>query len=510
MSSSSAALPAERWTGLTVVSLAVLSKGVSFLREPLIASTLGASSSADSYYVAIALPFIFFNLLGLPFSLWVTARLAAIDDNHGRTFYRRSLWLGWTIASVVSIALSMVAGPTVRLYAAGLEGDRFAEAVSLTELATIALPALVLQAIASGRLFAEGRFAAVYSWLAIGSFVGLIGMLILTPHYGAQGATIAFVATWWTSAIGLLLLSSSPNHPFRPPEGVPQWKRELGIGIVYRAVAMQVFFQGGALLTYSFASQLSVGEIAATLFASKIVMAIYETLVLTSGVLVFPRLAQFVQDGNEAGMGRVVMQALEWLIPLTMVLVVLLALGRTDIVAIIYSRRAFDERALVLVSNALVGFAPYIIGVALIEMLHRAMVLRGQIGGYVLVFGMALLANAIACWILVPRLGIIGVSLGSSIGALVAGLGLWAYAQDRLHSLDSKRIGLLGLRTLAAAAVALAILGVLRSHLFIASTLGGRVLVLTGTTLAGLAIFAVIMFALGYRGPSATEEGIST
>ncbi len=506
-SPSAGTLSAARWTGPTIVFLAILAKGLAFLREPIIASTLGASSSTDAYYVAIGLPFILFNLLGLPFALWVTARLAAVDLAHGQAFYRRSLWFGLTLSSLVSISLTVLARPIVHFYAVGLDGHRLAEAVLLTQLAGIALPALVLQALVSGQLFAERRFAAVYAWLAVGGLTGLLGVIILTPSYGARGATFAFVGTWWVSAIGLLF--SSYRQGARSTGMVATWREELGAGIVYRAVAMQIFFQGGALLTYSFASRLTAGEIAATLFASKITMAIYETLVLTSGVVVFPQIARFVQEGNEPAIGRALMRALEWLIPVTVVLVVLLALGRTEIVAIIYSRRAFDERALGLVSRSLVGFAPYVVGVALIEMLHRAMVLRGRLLGYLAVFGVGLLVNALVGVLLVPRVGITGVSLGSSLGALAAGCGLWAYANNRLQSLDSKRMGLLALRTLAGGAVAFAVVTSLQAYLVMPPTVLGRVLQLAGTMLAGIAAFVGAMFGLGYRLPfaSATEEG---
>src|SRR2546426_49401 len=98
MTESAAALGGAGWRiGVTVVLLAALAKGLAFLREPLIASTLGASSSSDGYYLAIGLPFFLYNLFGLPFSLWVTARLAAAGRSTAPgadAFYSRVLWWG--------------------------------------------------------------------------------------------------------------------------------------------------------------------------------------------------------------------------------------------------------------------------------------------------------------------------------------------------------------------------------------------------------------------------------
>jgi putative peptidoglycan lipid II flippase len=205
----------------------------------------------------------------------------------------------------------------------------------------------------------------------------------------------------------------------------------LGPDVAYRALVLQVFFQGNGLLVYSFASQLAPGDIAATLFAGRIIMAVYETIVLTAGVLVFPRIARFMHMRDDTAVDRAVTDALRRLVPAAVAFMVLLALFRGDLVGIIYQRRAFDERAAALVSQALLGYAPYILGTTIVELLHRAMVLRGRLMGYLAVFGGALLVNLIASVALVSRagLGVLGVSLASAIGVLAAGAGLWIYAR---------------------------------------------------------------------------------
>ena len=480
-------------------------KGLAFIREPIIASVLGASSSSDGYYLAIGLPFLLYNLFGLPFSLWVTARLAAVGGGSSRNaamaFYRHSLWGGLAASALVALALVALARGIVHVYASGLEGARLDEAAELAKLGAIALPALVVQAVASGRLFAQHRFATVYAWLVAGGVVGLVGVVGLTPRYGAAGAVVSFVASWWTSALALSLVSEVRSAGAGGEEGNAAWGADLGPGVVYRAVAMQLFLQGNGFLVYNFASRLAAGDIAATLFAGKVIMAIYETVVLTAGVLVFPRIARFLQQDDERSVGLAVKQALGWLIPVTAASMVLLAVSRAELVAVIYRRHAFDERAAVLVSQALLGYAPYIVGMALIEVLHRAMVLRGRIAGYFVVFGSAMLVNWVACVLLVPRLGIVGVGLSASIGMLTASGGLWVYADRRLASLRAQRLLLLVGRTIAATGVTLAALTVLRARLATPAELPARLLLLAGATFATAAIFAGVLFVLGYRWP---------
>ena len=492
-------------TGLSVVLLAVCAKGLAFIREPIIAAVLGASASSDGYYLAIGLPFLLYNLLGLPFSLWVTARLAAVGSGSSghaaQTFYRRSLWGGLGASVLVALGLVGLSRVLVHVYASGLQGSRLDDAAALCKLGAVALPALTIQAVASGRLFAEHRFRTVYIWLVAAAVVGLVGVVTLTPRYGAAGAVVSFVVSWWTSAVALSLVSQSRTAVTDGAEVGAAWGGELGPGVVYRAVAMQLFFQGSGFLVYNFASRLAEGEIAATLFASKVIMAIYETVVLTAGVLVFPRIARFLQQDDERSVGLAVKQALEWLIPVTAASMVVLAVSRTELVAVIYGRHAFDEHAVRLVSQALLGYAPYLVGIALVEVLHRTMVLRGTIGGYFLVFGGAMLVNTLTCILLVPRFGILGVAAAASIGMLAASGGLWAYADRRLPSLRAQRIPLLVGRTTAATGVALAVLLPLRSRLATPGTLPARLLLVAGASLGTALVFAAVMLLLGYRRP---------
>ncbi len=497
-----AASAAALWrTGLTMVMLAVLAKGLAFLREPIIASALGTSSSSDGYYLAIGIPFFLYNLFGLPFSLWVTARLSAATSRgaggEAGPFYRKALLWGGVVSAFVALGLALMSQEMIRFYASGLHGSRLEEAASLTRLGALALPALVLQGVCGGRLFAEDRFTTVYLWLAVGGVVGLVGVLLLIPTLGAAGGVFAFAASWWTTALALLALSL--RRPIGSAAGVVPWAEDLGQGVVYRAMTMQAFFQGSGLLVYTFASRLAPGEIAAALFGSKITMAIYETIVLTAGAFVFPQIARLLQERDERSVGHAVMEALNWLVPVTVAFMVLVAVSHRDLVNLVYHRRAFDERAVELVSSALFGYAPFVVGMTLVEILHRALVLRGRMIGYVAVFGAALLVNWAACLALVPSFGVMGVAFGSSIGVLFAGGGLWLYAHRRLPNWETQPIVLLVTRSAAAAAIALGAILPLRSRVAPADSFPSELLSFVSGALAVGTIFAGIMHVLGHR-----------
>ncbi|HTP52067.1 MAG TPA: lipid II flippase MurJ [Anaeromyxobacteraceae bacterium] len=491
-----------RWKTLPVIiALVGAGKGLSFLREAFVASQLGASASSDGYYLALAMPTLVYSLGALPFSMWVTARLSALRGLHASqqaaSFYSRVVMLGFGAGAVLALALAATAHIVVSLYAPGLDPARLDEAASLTRIGALAIPALALQAICNGRLYADGRFLPVYVWLVISSIVGLGVVVVSTPHYGAAAAVWAFVAAAWTSIVGPIAMTR-PTLMSPTAGTAPDWVEDLGVSVVYRALVMQVYFQACVMLTYGFGSTLPTGELAASQFGSKVQNAMYESLVVTAGAFVYPQIAHFLQKSDYAAARRTIVQALNWLLPATAALVVLLITCRREIVALIYERHAFDDRAAQLVGAALLGFAPGMIGLTLVEIFHRTMVLRGQLKGYVLVFGGALAVNWLCNHLLVPRLGVFGLTLSSSLSALVGGIGLLAYASRRLGVMDRQML-LLIIRTAIATGLALAAVTLLHGTMGIgASSLAELVTVAVSGVAVGL-IVLVALLALGHR-----------
>jgi putative peptidoglycan lipid II flippase len=277
--------------------------------------------------------------------------------------------------------------------------------------------------------------------------------------------------------------------------------------MISRAIALQVFHQVSGLLVYGFGSQLAAGGIAATLFASKVIMAAYETIVLTAGVMLFPRIARLVREKDDAGAGEQIARAFNWLVPVIAALMVVLVLFRQEIVSVIYSHRAFEQHAADLVTAALLGYVPALLALMFLEIQHRILVLRGRLMDYAVVVAAALSVNWAICLWLVPRLGVLGLTLGTSIGVLTTAVGLWVYAAHRLPQAGWKTLRVLAARAIPATALSLVIVGGARAWLGAPTSLGGRLAsIVTGGLAVGLLFLGTIL-ALERRLPWSTRSG---
>jgi putative peptidoglycan lipid II flippase len=466
-----------------------------------VAYELGTTASSDAYYLAFVLPTVLYNLGGLPFSLWVTARLAAEgsqDEARARAFYGRSVWRVFGIGLLCLLLVDMGAPVLMGLYAPGLEARRVVAGVAAARIGSLAIPALGLQAVSNGKLFARTQFTTAYGWLAASGVVGLSVVAVCTPTYGASGAVLGFVSASWVAALGALWSARDRTGPPRQL-GARVLSDDFGVGVLFRAVTMQLFFQGSLLMVYGFGSALPAGQLAASLFASKVQTAVYESLVVTGGVLVYPRIAESLHVRNHRAVWNAVVRALNWLFPASAAIAVLLMACRTEIVTLIYERHAFDDRSVLLVSNALLGFAPGILGLTIVEILHRAMVLRGRIAGYGVVFGVSLAVDWAACRLLVSHLGVMGITLGTSIGTVAAAVGLLVYAVMRLHMVSATEVLALVGRTLAGAVLGLAVLVIIRARAPLPRTVLGDLLFVGVGAATAVAILWVVLGLLGHQ-----------
>jgi putative peptidoglycan lipid II flippase len=491
-----------RWTGPAVILLIVGAKGLAFIREAVIAAQLGTSAASDHYYVAFAIPTILYNLGAVPYALWITARLASARTDVEARLYRSATLL--VIAVGVAVAAVILAATTllISVVAPGtLDGAEQASVITSTRIGALATPALAWQAIANARLFAEGRFTVAYAWVAAGGLVGLAVVGISVPAYGASGAIAGFVTGYWSAALGAAW--SAARHragSSRPDSGAPL--PLYGRQVVACAVVMQTFTQGMLLLAYVFGSRLPAGQLAATMFAGKVQVALYETLIVTAGVLVFPRIVRALRNNETERAWSIMTGALQWAVPTVTLLAVVLVVFRLDIVTVVYQRRVFDGGATTLVSTALLGLAPGLIGLTLVEIVHRGLVLRGRVSGYALILGTALLVNWVFCVAMIPRLGILAVTLGGSLAAVIAGLGLVADAARRIHA-ARKLLPLVALaaRSATAAVVTFAVLKVAYAVVSEPQTWEWQFVRLAVGGVLATAVFAGVLTMLGHQWP---------
>ena len=121
----------------------LISKGLGFLREVMIASKFGSGMETDTYFVAMTATVIIMGTLGTALNTTLIPIFSEIGENSGRRAQRRYLNNVLNLVVLITIILAIIAfliSPLIRVLAKGFKGEQFALAVRLNR---IGLPIII-------------------------------------------------------------------------------------------------------------------------------------------------------------------------------------------------------------------------------------------------------------------------------------------------------------------------------------------------------------------------------
>lgn len=291
----------------------MISRVTGFVRDVLIAATLGAGPVADAFFVAFKLPNFFRRLTGegamtVAFVPLYAGKLEE-DKAAARAFAGRiqAVLVSGLLTFLVVVEIFM---PWVMLaLAPGFAGDpeRFGIAVELTRITFPYLPLISLVALWGGMLNSLGRFGPMaaapilLNLILIGMMLGLGGMFETPGHLLAWGVSVAGLAQ--AVYVGSALFRSRALPPPVLPKLTPEVKRffKLALPAALGAGVVQV----NLLIDIVLASLLPEGSISFLYYADRVVQLPLGVVGVAIGTAMLPLLSRQVRaaelgDGNPA------------------------------------------------------------------------------------------------------------------------------------------------------------------------------------------------------------------
>lgn len=269
-----------------------------YLRDALVASQLGARSSADGYFFGIqfSLAFQALFLLGALAPALVPALRAVAGDRNEFAELAKALF-AWVVCATVAVSavLVLIAGPVVGLLGAGLDHAGRASAVAVIQTSVPMLPFVAAGVTASAILNVRGRFALPAAAWAISNLATAVLVLPLIRVAGSGGIGLA-----WT--IGNVLYVGLQIGPLQRAWEGGHWSLSMPAPVrrVFTSLwSISGFFamaQVGAIAERVIAANLGSGSISQISYAEK--LALIPTGVLAGAVstVVFPRLSGLAAD----------------------------------------------------------------------------------------------------------------------------------------------------------------------------------------------------------------------
>jgi putative peptidoglycan lipid II flippase len=354
--------------GLIVGAGILLGNVTGFFRVAVTAYLLGTHARADALAVAIG-PLDNLNSVIINTMLFAFVPMLLLRHEGDRTaLFARSARVFSLILLALSAAIALLAPRLIAILGPGLAAPERAQAVVLLRLLAPGTLFAGCAAIFSALLYTERRFLVpgLYQTCLNGGTIA--GALLLRNVMGVNGFAIGYTAG---AALQLLFTWSFSRDLRRAPRTalIPSLSSVLlkpGMFLAYAGL-----IAANIVATRAFATHAGPGMAAAFDYCMRCVSVVIAYLVYPVATTLVPEIAR-LRGTNET-------RKAYWLIDrgvaiMAVVAVASCAIGvllRTPVIAVLFERGNFTAESTQLVAGVFLGFAPSLIGWALLDLIAR-------------------------------------------------------------------------------------------------------------------------------------------
>ncbi len=431
----------------SVVSVLTLASRVTGLvREQLLGASFGAGLVADAYQVAFRIP----NLLRRLFAegafsqafvpILAASRTQEGDEATHRLMDAAATVLFWVL--MLTATVGVVGAPVlVWVMASGLPAEGFDHAVIMTRIMFPYILCMSLVALSAGILNTWKHFVvpavtpvllnlsvigagwwlspvleqrgipAIYGW-AIGVMVG--GVLQL----GIQIPALLRLGLMPKVGLGPAALKAAWGH-----EGVHRILRRMGPALLGVSVA-----QLSLMINTQIASRLAVGSVSSLTYADRLMEFPTALLGVALGVVLLPQLSSARAAGQDERYSSLLDWGLRLVVLLSLPCAVALVVFPEPLIAVVYHYRHFTAEHVANTTRALIGWGVGLVGIIGVKVLAPGFYAQQDTRTPVKIAVVVLVLTQVFNAVLVPHLGVAGLSLSiglaSSLNALFLLTGL--------------------------------------------------------------------------------------
>jgi putative peptidoglycan lipid II flippase len=444
------------------VSLArVIGLGLALTIGVISAGLFGTGAAKDCYLVAQMAPgFLTTFLVGGAYSslMVLLMEIRRAGDLVGQVRLTRTVLVDVLLAVAIPVALALVAPRAiVQLLAPGLPAEHVELSASLLRLTIVAVPCVVALALTRCLFEINMRFGVtstlglvtpVVSLVTLAAGAGSLGIYAL-----ALGPVLGSCLTWaLLTALRARVLGDPITVPASGgPEALTQgacrrrfWRSliPLSLGANYGQINL--------LVDNAFASYLPTGNIAALGFAFVLVSNTELLTTLSLAEVNFARLASSTQREPHQ-----LADAIRWGQRHMLLVTAPLAVGFVSfggpVVRLLFERGQFEAAATRAVSLLLACYSLKILFMGILAIDSQLLLVRGRVTRLTVAAMTAIAANAALNALLMPRLGVEGIALATTMATFLHVVIIARLARAEIDATQPRGSGFFGARVIACA-----------------------------------------------------------
>jgi putative peptidoglycan lipid II flippase len=411
-----------RIASLLLLLVTLLLKVSGLIRDQLITFYFGASSEADAYYAAFALPnmFILFLTTGMK-SAFVPSFIKYEEKNKGLS-HLQNVWKGTLLFSLLLSILFIVIAPVyIQLLFPNLTGDTAQMATIMTIIFLSSLLFVGVNAVLEAYFDAENKYYLSVLAQAI-VLLGTIGSaLLFADNIGAYAFAFGNLAGVILSLLFKLLLLL-PKRTLRL-EGKINWAENKRFFRIFIPVALTAMI-GQITLTIdtSFANRLGDSFVTYLNIAKNLTQFPQNIVGVTIGTIVFPLLAAAYTKGDMPGFKANITRGLQIMYFTLLPVLTGMMLLMPEIVSILFENGKFTAQHTEETSIAAYYYFGTILFYSLVIIVNNGFYTMEK-GHYMMRLGFLSIAlKLVLNYIFTESFGFIGIPLSSSVTGFIYAL----------------------------------------------------------------------------------------
>lgn len=494
----------------TISGMTLLSRILGFVRDFVIARSFGAGLATDAFFVAFRLP----NLLRRMFAEGAFSQafvpiLAEYKNQRGAAEAQLLISRVATVLGLVVLAISVIgaigAPLIITVSAPGFasDADKFALTVELTRITFPYIFFMSLVALAGGVLNTWSRFVipAFTPVLLNLSFIGMA--LFAAPYFEPPVLALAWAV--FLGGFAQLMLQVLPLKRIGLlPRFAPSLK-DPGVRRILKLMAPAILgvsvSQISLLINTIFASFLESGSVSWLYYADRLMEFPAGMLGVALGTILLPSLSKHHADADPKAFSSLLDWGLRLTLMLTLPAALALAMLAVPLISTLFMHGAFSADDALQTRSALLAYSVGLAGLILVKVLAPGFYARQDIRTPVRIAILTLAATQLMNLAFIVPLKHAGLALSIGLAScLNAGL---LYRGLRIRGIYRPEPG--WGRFVLKLMVALAALGLVLglgggdASVWMSASALERIVRLTALVLAGVMVYFLVLFALGFR-----------
>lgn len=411
---------AKATVGLMIATM--IAKILGFGRELVLASAYGASAYSDAYLTAMNIPWVILTIIGSAIGTVFIPIYNEVESKLGIKGAQKFTNNVFNIIAIFCIVLTLLGliftDSIIKIFAIGFKGEIFNTTVNFTRIIMLGtlfngLGYLLIAYLQLKKVFVVLGLITIPRNIII--IVSIIISLKYNPYIMIIGSLFAFIIEF---LIQLYILSKK-GYKYDIYINVKDEYIKKAIWLMSPVIIGVAVNQINTMIDRTLASTLVEGSISALNYANKLNGFVMGLFITSIGTVIYPTLAKLSSDQNSKEFTRSIIKSINSVILLVIPISVGAIALATPIVKLLFERGEFDSRATSMTVIALIMYSFGMVAFGLRDILGKVFYSLQDTKTPMINGILAMIMNIILNIILVRYLGIAGLSLATSISAII-------------------------------------------------------------------------------------------